>query len=329
MNDMPVFSGPFREIIPEFINYKRALGYSFLSPAVYKLREMDLFFKKMGIQKITITREMYEQWTACRPGEKATNTGKRRQAIVGLAKYLVMREHLDIYVGYDDNRIFKQDFIPHIFTKDEIDRIFQRLADRCRDNPSYENNAFRLMMLMYYCCGFRKSEVQKLRVRDVDFESGRITVLNGKNDVSRIVMASDSLLIQIRQFHERYLISSALDDMLFHWEKALPYSDYRLYLGFHTLLADVEIPCRADGGRQRLHDVRHTFCVRALENMLEKGFDLYTSLPLLSTYLGHKSITETEYYLRMLEEHFGSILEMTSRYSPNLFPKKGVTNDES
>lgn len=51
-----------------------------------------------------------------------------------------------------------------------------------------------------------------------------------------------------------------------------------------------------------------------------KGFDLYVSLPLLSVYLGHKHITETEYYLRMLDEHFDGILEKSSAYAPDLFP---------
>ena len=105
-----------------------------------------------------------------------------------------------------------------------------------------------------------------------------------------------------------------------------------LYQKFHSLLEEAGIPHRADGGRQRIHDMRHTFCVRALEQMQEKGFDLYTSLPLLSVYLGHKHITETEYYLRMLDEHFGSILDKSSIYSPDMFPecddKNGGTENE-
>lgn len=94
-----------------------------------------------------------------------------------------------------------------------------------------------------------------------------------------------------------------------------------LYKRFHQLLTDAEIPPRADGGRQRLHDIRHTFCVRTLEQMQSKGFDLYTSLPLLSVYLGHKHITETEYYLRMVEEHFEGILNCTASYAPDIFPQ--------
>ena len=73
---------------------------------------------------------------------------------------------------------------------------------------------------------------------------------------------------------------------------------------------------------KRLDFDSHTFCIRALEQMQEKGFDLYTSLPLLSRYLGHKHITETEYYLRLLEEHFGRILEQSNSCHPGIFPKE-------
>ena len=66
----------------------------------------------------------------------------------------------------------------------------------------------------------------------------------------------------------------------------------------------------------------------ALEQMQEKVFDLYTSLPLLSRYLGHKHITETEYYLRLLEEHFGGMLAQSDSCHPGLFPKTGGGSGE-
>jgi hypothetical protein len=50
--------------------------------------------------------------------------------------------------------------------------------------------------------------------------------------------------------------------------------------------------------------------------MVENGEDLYVSLPVLSAYLGHKSIMATEYYLRLtaslypyVQEKFTTILE--------------------
>ena len=63
INGMPQFHGPFRELIPDYITYKRGQGYKYREPVVYHLREMDLFFMEMGVQDIRITREMNEAYT--------------------------------------------------------------------------------------------------------------------------------------------------------------------------------------------------------------------------------------------------------------------------
>ena len=89
-----------------------------------------------------------------------------------------------------------------------------------------------------------------------------------------------------------------------------------LYDAFHALLKEAGIPKRTDGRFQRLHDIRHTFCVHTLEQMQEKGFDLYTSLPLLCAYLGHKHVKETEYYLHFVEEYHGRCVGQNCRLQP-------------
>lgn len=326
---LPTFTGPFRELIPEYISYKRAQGYKYGDPIVYRLREMDLFFKDMGVEEPKVTREMYEAWTSHKPPEKEQNIEKRRNAICGFAKYLVSRGYPDIYTGQDDNRIFKRDFIPYIFSKEEIRRMFHVLNKRCTESPGYENDTFRMAMLLYYCCGLRRSEALNLKIRDVDFHTGSIRIMNGKNDVSRIVIASDTLLCEMNSYRDKYLRSAEPDGYFLHGPKGKRYSESALYGSFHRLLDDAGIAPRKDGGRQRLHDVRHSFCVRALEQMQEKGFDLYTSLPLLSRHLGHKHITETEYYLRLLEEHFDGILSQSTSCHPGIFPKyEGGDADE-
>ena len=205
--------------------------------------------------------------------------------------------------------------------------MFLVLSKLCRDIPGYDSDTFRMAMLLYYCCGFRKSEVQDLKVGDIEFQTGRITILHGKNDVSRIVVASGSLLEELQAYHKNHLQGAALESHFLHSPKSSRYNESMLYGRFRWLLAEAGIPPKPDGGRQRLHDLRHTFCVRALEQMQEKGFDLYASLPLLSRHLGHKHITETEYYLRLLEEHFGGILVQSDSCHPGLFPKTGGSGE--
>ena len=321
INGLPAFSGPFSNLLLQYIQYKRAQGYKLHDPIIYRLREMDLFFKDMGITEIRISREMYDAWTCPKPTEKETTTQKRRSALRGFSSYLISIGYKDVYTGFDDTRVFKSDFIPYVFSKDEIERMFHTITCSCRDNPGYDSDCFRISMLLYYCCGFRKSEAQNLMLNDINLDTGKSTILHGKNDVSRIVVVSDSLLVELKEYSQKYLETVKPETFFLYPMSTRRQCERKIYDGFHQLLLKAAIPSKKDGKRQRLHDIRHTFCVRALEQMQEKGFDLYTSLPLLSRYLGHKHITETEYYLRLLEEHFEGILERSSSSQPEMFPR--------
>ena len=59
------------------------------------------------------------------------------------------------------------------------------------------------------------------------------------------------------------------------------------------------IPVDSRGYFPTANSLRHTFAIHALEKMHEQGMDSYRSIALLSQYLGHVSITETEKYLRL------------------------------
>lgn len=317
---MPTYIGPFKELIPDYINFRRAQGYKFGEPALYKLREMDICFQSMGITEIKMTREMYEEFVKIKPGEKESNLPKRIAAYRGFARYLRTRGYENVYTGDDDTRVFRRDFIPYVFSAEEIRIMFSCAKNKCVTKPGRRSDTFLLAMSIYYCCGLRKEEALSLKVHDVNFENGILTVLHGKNDVSRIIPVSESLRKELCKYRDKYLANSTEEEYLLSYVAGKKLSDNSLYQDFHHVLSDSGIQPRSDGRRQRLHDLRHTFCVHTLGEMQHKGFDLYTSLPLLSTYLGHKHITETEYYLRMMEEHFGGLLDMSAAYTGGLFP---------
>ena len=71
----------------------------------------------------------------------------------------------------------------------------------------------------------------------------------------------------------------------------------------------------------RLHDVRHTFAVHALATMAEAGIDLYCSLPVLSTYLGHQSVKATNSYVRLTADMYPELIKKIDVICFNVFPK--------
>ena len=88
MYKIPEFIGPFKDVLPNFINYQRSLGYDYQKATVLRFKELDTFLSKHGYSTIEMTQEMYDLWIAKRGNETRTNQGKRCSAFIMLAKYL-------------------------------------------------------------------------------------------------------------------------------------------------------------------------------------------------------------------------------------------------
>ena len=71
----------------------------------------------------------------------------------------------------------------------------------------------------------------------------------------------------------------------------------------------------------RLHDFRHTFAVHSLRQLVLTGMDVYCALPILSMYLGHKSIGATERYVRLTTDCYPLVMEKINDASRHLFPE--------
>ncbi len=75
--------------------------------------------------------------------------------------------------------------------------------------------------------------------------------------------------------------------------------------------------------------LRHSFCVHCLKKMQTQGIDLYAALPLLSKYVGHASIKETQHYLRLTAEFFPDILDQINKKCQGIIPSVEVNENET
>jgi len=69
---------------------------------------------------------------------------------------------------------------------------------------------------------------------------------------------------------------------------------------------------------------RHTMCCNALLKMSEAGMDLYYSMPILSTYIGHQSIEATNKYVRLTSEIYPNLLNKVNAAYKYIFPEIGI-----
>jgi integrase len=321
MYQMLDFGGPFGKELLNFVDHKRSLGYDYGRSVIARLAEMNRFLMEQGITSVKIPESEYLRWIRLKDNESTSNQEKRYCAIHGFARFLIARGYTDVYDA-ENPVLRKNEFTPYFYSENEISRIFD-FADRY--NPEHKPTVFdagRMMpvlLRLLYSTGMRISEALFLRLCDVDIEKGNLSLLDSKNHVSRMIVVSASM----KRVLECYLRAASFrtgNEYLFHGYDGRAYTVSAARIAFHRILDGAGIRRRKSGKYPRLHDFRFLFAVRALEQMAEKGCDLYTSLPVLCKYLGHKSIIETEYYIKLTRNRYSQLTRTFFEYAPNLFP---------
>ena len=219
--------------------------------------------------------------------------------------------------GYKDVYIFPEasiinntsDFVPYIFTHDEIKRIFEAADTLYSEESALDNLFLQTIYRLLYATGMRVGEALNLNVDDVDLNNDIITVHNGKDNVSRLV----PFLPSLHHWLERYKNEASVQagDHFFRRKDGKKINQMRVRNNFlyKALPAAGINPARGNGYNIRVHDLRHTFACHSLDKAIKEGKDPFCVLPYLSTYMGHKDIKSTELYLRLTEEHFNEINE--------------------
>lgn len=66
---------------------------------------------------------------------------------------------------------------------------------------------------------------------------------------------------------------------------------------------------------------RHTFAVHVLQKWIKEEADLSAMLPILSTYMGHKSVRSTAQYLRLTAEVYPDLMKKVEKSCAYVIPE--------
>jgi integrase len=64
-----------------------------------------------------------------------------------------------------------------------------------------------------------------------------------------------------------------------------------------------------------------------LQKLTQDGKEAYAALPILMTYLGHKSINATSRYIHLSAESYPALLKQTEALFSNLIPTEELSDD--
>lgn len=315
------FTGPLAEYCKKYIDYKRSLGFIMGQSVYYLLRGMDNFFLQNALpsNSLALTKEMVEKYVAHR-GLESIKTQHMRMSIIRQFALFMNRLGFSYYVYPETAFIqIKDDFIPYIFTHKEIEKL-TKILDEIPISPRYPTYhiIYPMLFRMLYGCGLRINEALGLKMENVNLEQGIIKLNTTKNNIQRIVPMSNSLQKYCRKYIKQMNFSSSYNGYYYPNGKGNEYNSTPVYLQFRKFMNLAGI-YREDGTTPRVHDIRHTFAVHALEKMVAEGKDIYCALPVLSTYLGHKGLESTEKYLRLTVEAHKSIINTMTEYYKDTF----------
>lgn len=312
------YKSVLQEELKNFLNYYNALGYD-IRGYITVFNKLDKLITEMNATEKIITQAMAERF--------ANSLSVRPYSFHNyISHYNVFARYLNSlgFYAYElELPKLNSDYTPYIFTEDEWCRIIDAADNfhiaRC---PLYSLQ-IPLLLRILYGCGTRVNETLCLRVEDVDLTSGVLHLRNTKNKRHRIVPMDDTLTEIFRQYLR---------------VRKLKFNDYVFYLQrksehwnvdsagncFSHILKNAGISFFREKPHDRgpcLHCFRHTFVLNSLKKSEKAGRSFDETVPFLSTYLGHKSIHETDKYLRFCYELYDDAVDLIESYTAKIFPE--------
>lgn len=225
----------------------------------------------------------------------------------------------------------KDTYVPYLFTDEEMAVIYNQV-----DN--YENgitNALPYILLEFPTIirlldssGFRIAEVCAIQMKDVDLKYGILKLLNTKSDKQRLVPLSDNMAELLCQYCNAMKLVEGTSAYLFprhDYFEPLKTSDIRNR--FRNVLIKAGIREERLYNNERgpcLHCLRHRFVLKAIRLLLSVGITIEDAIPYLSIYLGHKSIRETEKYIKFAADLFPEEMNKFFKASEELYPDERI-----
>ena len=204
--------------------------------------------------------------------------------------------------------------LPTVLSRDEVAAVLSRI----KGTPQ-------LVVPLLYGTGMRILECLRLRIQDVDFDLGHITIRNPKGGRDRVTMLPDSVrerlsdhLLKVRAAHERDLAEGFGSVYLPHalarkyphadrewkWQYVFPAgsrgidprsgTERRHHLHESVIRKAIYAATRSAGISKKVscHTFRHSFAT----HLLIAGYDIRT----IQELLGHKDVKTTMIYTHIL-----------------------------
>jgi integrase len=274
-----------------YVELHRAVGFKFHTQHQL-LSSFAAFADAQGDEFVRIERAL--DWAS-----RSSSPPQRRRRLLEVRRFaLAMRPEdarYEVPAADAMGRASYRRRIAHIYTPVEITRLTQATVE-LGPTGSLRPLMYATLFGLLAATGLRISEALAMRLEDVT-EDGLI-IRQTKFHKSRLVPVHPTTQRALDIYRKVRKQLSTPDDSLFVslWGRGLAY----VTVDAVFLRLARSIGLRGEPGQRgaRMHDLRHTFAVRSLEQCGHDDKAVARHLAALSTYLGHVHATSTYWYLQ-------------------------------
>lgn len=312
------YESVFAKDMYDYLRFRASQGYQCCAEP-YIFKTLDAYLCRLTSSDAPITAELVDEWIQSITARQNTKTGYI-SSFRQFAKYL---RSLGYTVYMPDPPRCAKAYVPHIFTQDELRRLFAASDNlNAKYGATYAPIQIPVLLRILYGCGLRVGETLALQNKDIDWLEKTLLLRNTKGHKDRLVPMSDSVADVCRAYYDLFHPSKNQEDYFFHNKLNQEYPLVWAFVWMKRTLEAAGIDPLQETQNSRaigLHCLRHTFAVHSLDRQNDRGIDRYYSVPILSTYLGHEDIYGTETYLRLTSERHTKIVSDMSACSERIF----------
>jgi integrase/recombinase XerD len=288
-----------RQAVQEYLNMRRGLGFK-LREAGKGLLDFVTFMEQKRASYIT--QSLALAWAQLPVNVQPAQWARRLSFVRGFALH---RSATDLRTQIPAQGLLPfqpKRARPYLYSDDEIRRLLRAALDmRCR----YERGE--LLPWTYHCLfgllsvsGLRLGEARNLELQDVDLKAGVLTIRGTKFGKSRLVPLHASTCKVLADYiarRQRHWAARPVSSYLFVSSRGNRLDGGEIHRTFYALSRQTGLRGAADSHGPRLHDMRHVFATNTLLHWYQADQDPERLLPILSAYLGHVHVADTQWYL--------------------------------
>ncbi len=309
------------DAITVLVAEKRAVGYKYRAEQQI-LNRFEAFSRSEFPGLDTLTEASVQAWITA-----ARQRGVEPATLQGLAAPL---RELARWLGRRGVRAYllpaaalprPARYVPHIYTDQQLAALFQQ-TDHCRYccEVPLRHLVMPVLFRTIYACGLRCSEARLLRADDVDIDAGVLQIRDAKGGKDRQVPVSEALRARLAGYHAQVAGQPGRREWFFPGRPGQPLTLGNIERNFRRFLWQARISHGGRGHGPRVHDLRHTFAVNNLRLWFAQGQDIGALLPVLQTYMGHSSLSDTAYYLHLTAESYPDITTQVQQAIGDVVP---------